>query len=135
MPRHEPSKEEQSAIMGKGKNMDFGTLSLSELEALVTARKILDRARGADVPEDIPRATAKRAKATKRVAEGTDAPKDWSKVIKTCPRCGESGPVDPMFGTKPVRGIIYPQSWCSHCRATANYPRKARVYHSKHNPR
>lgn len=61
---------------------------------------------------------------------------NWGKVIKTCPKCGRRGPVDPMFGTRPRRGVISPQSWCSHCRANTDYRRLPRKNRSRyHDPR
>ena len=53
---------------------------------------------------------------------------DWKKVVRTCPRCGREGNVDPMFGIKSVRGVVSPQSWCSECRAETarEYRQRAR---------
>lgn len=53
---------------------------------------------------------------------------DWTKVKHTCPKCSHTGPVDPDFGVKLVRGIARSQSWCKNCRATTNYYGKARKY-------
>lgn len=54
--------------------------------------------------------------------------RDWSKVIHTCPKCGRSGPVSELFGTRLVRGIRQKQSYCSHCRgqvaSTVNFKRR-----------
>lgn len=52
---------------------------------------------------------------------------DWSKEIRTCPKCEHQGPVDPDFGTKLVRGIVRAQSWCKSCRASTSYYNKPRV--------
>lgn len=119
--------------------MNLTNLSLEDLKALVRAREIMDRQAGAVVPTEAPAAhrAPKRAPRARRtsleMSENPDKkPTDWRKVIKSCPKCEKSGPVEPMFGTKPIRGVIYPQSWCKHCRATANYPRKPRVNHTKH---
>lgn len=75
----------------------------------------------------------------KRIATTKEAPKprredpDWTKVKHTCPKCDRSGPVDPMFGTRPNPrgdGTRLRQSWCAECRAGTNYharPRKNRM--------
>lgn len=34
-----------------------------------------------------------------------------------CPRCGKRGPIDRDFGTRVMRGTLWPQSWCRDCRA------------------
>lgn len=62
-------------------------------------------------------------------ADAKERETDWWKVVRTCPRCGKSGPVDPMFGVKTTRGIVGAQSWCSACRAETarEYRQKARV--------
>jgi hypothetical protein len=53
-------------------------------------------------------------------------PTNWGKKIHTCPRCGHTGPVDPDFGTRIVKGVVRLQSWCQGCRASNSitYKRK-----------
>ena len=49
----------------------------------------------------------------------------WKKEIHTCPRCGRTGPVDPMFGIRIVRGQQYKMSYCVRCRG--DYYKRPRV--------
>ena len=53
---------------------------------------------------------------------------NWRDVIHTCPHCGHTGPIDPDFGVKLVRGIAYKQSWCKNCRQKTNYHTRPRRY-------
>jgi hypothetical protein len=53
---------------------------------------------------------------------------NWEKKIHKCPRCEKSGPVDPMFGTRIVRGVERLQSWCTDCRSKTNYHNKKHAY-------
>jgi hypothetical protein len=50
-----------------------------------------------------------------------NANKDWSNVMKKCPRCGKTKQVDVDFGIKKIRGTTYPQSWCLSCRNSNPY--------------
>lgn len=34
----------------------------------------------------------------------------------TCPRCGQTGDTQSLFGTRELRGRLLPQSWCRSCR-------------------
>lgn len=36
--------------------------------------------------------------------------------IKTCPKCGFTGNTLVFFGTRVMRGVEKPQSWCRECR-------------------
>ena len=36
--------------------------------------------------------------------------------ISTCPRCGQTGDTQSLFGTRELRGRLLPQSWCRSCR-------------------
>lgn len=38
----------------------------------------------------------------------------------TCPHCGHRGPIARDFGTRVMRGALWPQSWCRTCRAGRN---------------
>ena len=42
----------------------------------------------------------------------------------TCPHCGHNGFVAKDFGTRVVRGTVYPQSWCRTCRAIPQHVRR-----------
>lgn len=52
---------------------------------------------------------------------------DWERVKATCPRCGRTGPVEPMFGTR-VRpsGVRGPQGYCKDCRVELRAAAKTR---------
>ncbi len=34
----------------------------------------------------------------------------------TCPKCGHHGKIEADFGTRVMRGSVWPQSWCRLCR-------------------
>jgi hypothetical protein len=53
---------------------------------------------------------------------------DWTKEHHKCPRCKKEGPIDPLFGTRLVRGVRLRQSYCSECRANLDYRKRPRVY-------
>lgn len=54
---------------------------------------------------------------------------DWTKMKRTCPRCGRTGKVATDFGTKTGRrGNVTAQSWCRRCRAQTNYHARPRTY-------
>ena len=36
---------------------------------------------------------------------------------KMCPRCGDAGKIDVMFGWREIDGIKRPQSYCRPCRS------------------
>jgi transposase-like protein len=58
--------------------------------------------------------------------------RDWSKVMKTCPRCETTKPVDTGFGvTKERNGGQRAQSWCLECRANTNYHDSPRKYRGR----
>lgn len=42
--------------------------------------------------------------------------------LTQCPHCGHTGPIEKDFGTRVMRGEVYPQSWCSPCRSGAELP-------------
>ena len=58
----------------------------------------------------------------------------WKKVKHTCPKCGHTGPVNPDFGIRVVRGVERLQSWCADCRAHTNYYQSARKNRTVNNP-
>lgn len=53
---------------------------------------------------------------------------DWSREVRTCPKCGHKGKVSSDFGTKTIRGKESPQSWCRSCRSSTNYHARPRQY-------
>lgn len=111
----------------KGETMEAANLeklSKEELLVLLRAKEITARLSGITPPVEDPK-----PKGRKKAIEPTDKPRtDWSKVIHTCPKCERTGPVDPLFGIRKVRGKELKQSYCSNCRATTNYHAKPRTY-------
>ncbi len=42
---------------------------------------------------------------------------DLNRSKAECPHCGHIGPIEADFGTRVMRGEIWPQSWCRACRS------------------
>ncbi len=50
---------------------------------------------------------------------------DWSKEIRTCPKCGHTGFAEKDFGLYTKRGKKVAQNWCRNCRSeTSNQYRQ-----------
>lgn len=105
----------------------YSTLPRDVLIRLLTDALTAPVAPVQPTPETAPVATAPEPKRRGRPPKVRIAP-DWRKEIHTCPNCGRSGPVDPMFGVRLHRGLVHKQSYCVECRKTLNYHKLPRRY-------
>lgn len=61
-----------------------------------------------------------------------DVPPEVKKFLTqktTCPHCDKRGEVQKDFGTRIMRGEVYPQSWCRDCRAQQAAKAAAKTAH------